>query len=375
MSRRVLKISHGGTETRRFIYDGWNLVQETVSTASGVATNHYVWGKDLSGSMQGAGGVGGLLAVSLNGTWHFPFYDNNGNITAYVDESGSVVAEYAYDAFGATIAQTGPMADAFPHRFSTKYFDSETGLYYYGYRYYAPELMRWLNRDSIEEKGGLNLYIAAGNQLVDRFDFLGMAAFRVFYMSRKSGNYVQATDWSKIEQDIKPMDISSEPAGTFKPRYTVIRSFLKRICAVHVFLDIGIDPSVSDSEFPSGTIVLYSSHAGTQDKVQYELAALIPNRRAPVLAHELGHAYSWWQNVKPQAQQIVQGMSGWMSDDSATKSLKSLNAENLFKSGKIADDFTLRWFKSNGYTIESLPRRVVYNIDIAYDHRLIPQGK
>ncbi|MGI6494698.1 MAG: RHS repeat-associated core domain-containing protein [Kiritimatiellia bacterium] len=151
LSRRVLKVTPTATHT--YLYDDWNLVQETISTASGTTTNHYVWGKDLSGSLQGAGGVGGLLAVSINGAWYFPFYDNNGNITAYVDEQGAIVAEYTYDAFGFTIEATGSMADAFLHRFSTKYLDVETGLYYYGYRFYAPELMRWLNRDPIEEEG------------------------------------------------------------------------------------------------------------------------------------------------------------------------------------------------------------------------------
>ena len=74
-SRRVLMVTAIATHT--FAYDGWNLIQVIISDASGVATNHYVWGKDLSGTMQGAGGVGGLLAVSRNGAWHFPFYDDN----------------------------------------------------------------------------------------------------------------------------------------------------------------------------------------------------------------------------------------------------------------------------------------------------------
>ena len=67
-------------------------------------------------------------------------------------------SSYTYDAFGRTISATGPLADTFPQRFSTKHFDPETDLYYYGYRYYSPTLMRWLNRDPIEEEGGMNLY-------------------------------------------------------------------------------------------------------------------------------------------------------------------------------------------------------------------------
>jgi len=54
---------------------------------------------------------------------------------------------------------TGPMADVFPHRFSTKYYDAETDLYYYGYRYYSPSLGRWISRDPIEEQGGMNLFV------------------------------------------------------------------------------------------------------------------------------------------------------------------------------------------------------------------------
>ena len=137
------------------------------------ASTCYVWGRDLSGSLDGAGGVGGLLATEVGGVWYFPLYDNNGNITDYVSETGEVVASYTYDAFGRTIAQSGSMADVFPFRFSTKYYDAETGLYYYGYRYYSPELGRWLTRDPIGENGGDNLYAFCGNNGVNAFDALG----------------------------------------------------------------------------------------------------------------------------------------------------------------------------------------------------------
>jgi RHS repeat-associated protein len=175
-SRRVLKVTPTATHT--FVYDGWNLVQQTMATATGVTTNYYVWGLDLSGTLQGAGGVGGLLAVQLGNAWYFPLYDNNGNVTAYVDESGDLVAEYAYDAFGLLVTQSGAMAGAFPHRFSTKYFDSETGQYYYGHRYYSPELGRWLSRDPIVEEGGVNLYAFVANDPNDNVDLLGLIDLR-----------------------------------------------------------------------------------------------------------------------------------------------------------------------------------------------------
>lgn len=53
--------------------------------------------------------------------------------------------------------------------------DSTTAVAYYGYRYYNPELGRWVSRDPIGEEGGLNMYAFVGNGGVNRFDLLGMA--------------------------------------------------------------------------------------------------------------------------------------------------------------------------------------------------------
>lgn len=121
--RRIRKTTPT-TETT-FVYDGWNLILETTSAISGATTNvteiQYFWGADLSESLQGAGGVGGLLAVSVNGSFYFPAYDNNGNVTKYIDENGNVVAAYEYDAFGRLLSQSGQLAHIFRIRFSTKY--------------------------------------------------------------------------------------------------------------------------------------------------------------------------------------------------------------------------------------------------------------
>jgi len=171
--------SQGGTwdtvETRTFIYDGWLPVLEKITRTGGVTeTREHVWGKDLSGTRGGAGGVGGLLATRINDAWYFPLYDNNGNVTDYINESGATVAHREYGPFGETRAASGPMADAFNFWFSTKYLHHETGFYYYGYRFYSPELMRWLNRDPIGEEGGRNLYGFVGNMPINAVDSLGL---------------------------------------------------------------------------------------------------------------------------------------------------------------------------------------------------------
>ncbi len=69
---------------------------------------------------------------------------------------------------------TGTVATQMPFQFSTKYNDSETGLLYYGYRFYDPITGRWLNRDPIEETGGFNLYAIADNGPLNSHDWLGL---------------------------------------------------------------------------------------------------------------------------------------------------------------------------------------------------------
>jgi RHS repeat-associated protein len=139
----------------------------------------YVWGLDLSGSMQGAGGVGGLLQVSVLLPSPFtllPSYDGNGNILSAIDASNwTVAASYEYGPFGEPLKATGSAAALNPFRFSTKYTDAETGLLYYGFRYYDPSTGRWLTRDPIEENGGRNLYAMVGNDPISVLDYLGLA--------------------------------------------------------------------------------------------------------------------------------------------------------------------------------------------------------
>ncbi|MGE0087185.1 MAG: RHS repeat domain-containing protein [Desulfococcaceae bacterium] len=184
MGRRVRKqvFLHNGTDwnpapesEKLFVYEGWNVVKETAVTGGAPSEKYYVWGPDLSQSVQGAGGIGGLLCSSENGTVLYYFYDGNGNVSQLVNAAdGSIAAHYEYDAFGNLINSYGAYADENPFRFSTKYFDAETGLYYYGFRYYSPEIGRWLNRDPIGEEGGINLNSFIGNNPFYFYDYLGL---------------------------------------------------------------------------------------------------------------------------------------------------------------------------------------------------------
>lgn len=156
--RRIQKIveTNGiGMYTKNFLYDGWNLIAVLAPNSS--LLNSFMWGNDLSGSQQGAGGVGGLLETTYYGsttTNCFVAYDGNGNAMGLVNAAnGAFAANYEYGAFGEPIRITGPMGRANPFRFSSKYDDDESDLLYYGYRYYKPSTGDWINRDPLMESG------------------------------------------------------------------------------------------------------------------------------------------------------------------------------------------------------------------------------
>ena len=156
-----------------FLYDGWNLIAE-VDAQTGELIRTYVWGLDLSGTMQGAGGIGGLLWINVesgsNAGRYFVAYDGNGNVMGLVSaDDGAVAAQYEYGPFAEPLRATGQLAADNPIRFSTKYTDPETGLLYYGYRYYSPSLGRWLSRDPFWDYESYSFLV---NNAVDWVDYL-----------------------------------------------------------------------------------------------------------------------------------------------------------------------------------------------------------
>jgi len=172
--RRVQKqVWYSGSLTNNtmFLYDGVNLMARLNATNSDVV-QFYVWGLDLSGSPQGAGGVGGLLEISdsLNGG-HFAAFDGNGNVAGLVTAgTGTNSAAYEYSPFGELVRATGPMCKVNPLRFSTKHQDDETDLLYYGYRYLKATTGGWLSPDPVAEAGGPNLYGFCGNNCANTTD-------------------------------------------------------------------------------------------------------------------------------------------------------------------------------------------------------------
>ncbi|SHL28202.1 RHS repeat-associated core domain-containing protein [Desulfatibacillum alkenivorans DSM 16219] len=185
MGRRYLEQSYvysagewSLVSTSTSIWEGWNRIQETTVLASDDSEEKtsWIWGLDLSQSLQGAGGVGGLIAVvDDDSEMDFFLYDANGNVGQLVNAlTGDINAAYEYDPFGRLINAQGSKANSNPYRFSTKPMDQQTGLYYYGYRYLDVDLGRWVSRDHLGEFGGTNLYAYVVNRPSDLIDAFGL---------------------------------------------------------------------------------------------------------------------------------------------------------------------------------------------------------
>ncbi len=89
-------------------------------------------------------------------------------------DTKTIVANYIYSPFGVLVGKWGDAADECPFRFQSKYYDEETELYYFGYRYYDPASTKWLSRDPLGEAGGVNLTAFCRNDPVNRWDALGL---------------------------------------------------------------------------------------------------------------------------------------------------------------------------------------------------------
>ena len=213
------------------VFDRWNLIYEKyVRSDNSVVEKQYFWGPDRSGTLDKACGVGGLVAVSINGAFYFPCYGSNSEITAYVNESGAVVASYIYGPFGEVNLFTGPMVNEFAFRFMTKRFDTAVGLYDFGARWYSPALHRWLNRDPLGEDGGLNLYVFCENDPVNKYDPNGCIPLDTIW---DLGNIVYdicVGDEVALAADTAALLIPYVPAGATKLVKAARLSSVRKIC-------------------------------------------------------------------------------------------------------------------------------------------------
>ena len=164
---RTEKIVNG--QTHEYTLLGSSVTREVIKDATGniLWTIHYSYAGDST-----------PVSIDVNGTEYYYLKNGQGDITHIVDGDGDEVASYEYDAWGNHLEVTGgDIAELNPYRYRGYRYDSETGLFYVGSRYYDPEIGRFINADDTDvfgvEQGSLlqyNLFAYCLNNPVNRFD-------------------------------------------------------------------------------------------------------------------------------------------------------------------------------------------------------------
>lgn len=108
--------------------------------------------------------------------WRFSLDDHLGSSSLELDEQAWLISQESYLPYGGTAwaaSRSALEADYRTIRYSGKERDA-SGLYYYGHRFYAPWLQRWISPDPAGAIDGLNLYCMVGNNPVKFVDHQGL---------------------------------------------------------------------------------------------------------------------------------------------------------------------------------------------------------
>lgn len=173
--REVAEYGTGATPTNvvRYSWNGWLPWAEL--DASNKVQRTFTWGLDLSSTVGGAGGIGGLMGMRDYvgaGTNYYVRSDGKGNVTEIRQSNAVVVATYTYAPFGIILTNTGSYNQ--PFKFQTKLYHGRSGLGYWDFRWYDYKPGRWLGRDPLGEAGGLNLYGYCGGNPLSVIDPFGL---------------------------------------------------------------------------------------------------------------------------------------------------------------------------------------------------------
>lgn len=132
------------------------------------------------GSGRGAE-IAAAVAIELDGHVYAPIHDHRGSLAALVDKDiQNIVESYRYSAFGEEEVydeEQNLMEDSAignPWRYSSKRVEEESGLVFFGRRYYSPDIGRWITTDPAGFKDGPNLYAYVAGSPLRYFDLYGL---------------------------------------------------------------------------------------------------------------------------------------------------------------------------------------------------------
>lgn len=175
---RMIQINYPGSgNNSQFTYDGLGHCVKIVETSGGTTTStkQFVWCGNQMCEARNASST--IIAQyfrrgqTISGTSYYYTKDRLGSIREMNNSSGVIQSQYDYDPYGQVTKLQGSLASDF--QYAGYYYHAPSGLNLTVYRAYSASLSRWINRDPIEERGGLNLYAYVGNEPIGETDPAG----------------------------------------------------------------------------------------------------------------------------------------------------------------------------------------------------------
>ena len=159
-----------GSEITKYIYSGNRSILELDGQDNVTAVL-------VRGSGKG-GGIGSIIKIERGGQSQYLHYNWRGDVVLITNGSGEIIQKYDYEAFG---KQLNTASIDNEHQFSTKEFNEDSGLQYFGRRFYYPELGRFISPDPLWFINGLNRYVFVRNNPIIFIDPLGLCETQESY--------------------------------------------------------------------------------------------------------------------------------------------------------------------------------------------------
>jgi RHS repeat-associated protein len=179
-NQRLIRVLDGGVTKGEYTYNGNG--QRVKKIAAGMTTIfHYSLNGQIIAESNSAGTMtaeyvylnGQPLAKMEGANTYYYHNDHLATPQKMTDSSGAVVWSADYKPFGeATVNPSLTVTNTL--RFPGQYCDVETGLHYNYFRDYSPVIGRYIEKDPIGMKGGINLFSYVGNNALNWTDRLGL---------------------------------------------------------------------------------------------------------------------------------------------------------------------------------------------------------
>lgn len=181
---RLIKISYPGSGNySQILYDATGIkgqITETVASTLSSTKQFVNSGSRICEERDASSAVTKKffgLGQTISGSNFFYDFDHLGSIRDMTDSSGVVQPRYDYDLYGQKTKTSGALDSDF--QYAGYYMHAPSGLNLTVYRAYNPSPGRWINRDPIEEEGGISLYGYGLNRPSAVIDPSGLGGFQI----------------------------------------------------------------------------------------------------------------------------------------------------------------------------------------------------